>query len=99
MIDRSTIDNLALLARLGISDDEKDALLTDVTNILAYVDRIQDVQMSPLADRSYPQKNVYREDESIVYTPGQFTERLLALAPSREGDFVRVQKILNRKSA
>ncbi|TSC62512.1 MAG: hypothetical protein Greene041614_407 [Parcubacteria group bacterium Greene0416_14] len=94
MISSEDIEKLAALSRIEVSDEEKGKLGSDIESILGYVSEIQDVVTGGItqAEKS-PVHNVMREDES-PHESGIYTEILLAEAPAREGNFVRVKKIL-----
>jgi aspartyl-tRNA(Asn)/glutamyl-tRNA(Gln) amidotransferase subunit C len=93
MITREEIDNLCTLSRIGATDAEKDALLKDLENILGYVQEVADVVVPEGTLPAYMVSNVMRDD-SNAYPPKTFTNALLNQAPAREGDFVKVQKVL-----
>jgi len=93
MITREEIDNLCALSRIGATDTEKDALLTDLENILGYVQQVADVDVPEGTLPAYMVSNVMRQDTD-AYPPKAFTDALLDQAPAREGDFVKVQKVL-----
>ena len=88
------IENLAKLARMELSEAEKASLASDMKNILAFVDQIKEADISMEAEgRLGPVYNVFRSDENPHET-GIHTEALVSAAPDREGDFVKVKKIL-----
>ena len=88
------IENLAKLARMELSEAEKASLASDMKNILAFVDQIKEADIDMDAEgRLGPVYNVFRSDENPHET-GIHTEALVSAAPDREGDFVKVKKIL-----
>jgi aspartyl-tRNA(Asn)/glutamyl-tRNA(Gln) amidotransferase subunit C len=91
-ISREDIDKLAVLARIQISDSEKESMRGDIESILAYVGQVQNVQLEVGKDIP-PLRNVMRDDV-VTHTSGEFTEDLLNLAPAREGQYLKVKKIL-----
>ncbi|MDO8564516.1 MAG: Asp-tRNA(Asn)/Glu-tRNA(Gln) amidotransferase subunit GatC [bacterium] len=92
MVTETDIEKLALLARVALSEQEKEKLRTDVEAILEYVSDIRKV--SGGEERAVPSLvNVMRED-GTPHEGGVHTETLLSLAPKREGQYVRVKKIL-----
>lgn len=93
MITREEIDNLCALSRIGATDAEKDALQKDLENILGYVGQVADVEIPAHIESMDMVKNVMRPDMD-PYPAHAFTEALLDEAPHREGDFVKVQKVL-----
>jgi aspartyl-tRNA(Asn)/glutamyl-tRNA(Gln) amidotransferase subunit C len=94
MVNQKEIEKLANLARIGITDEEKTKLSKNIESILAYVSEIKDVSS---ADKEVYESeklvNVMRED-SDPHESGLYSERLLKEAPYREGDYIRVKKIL-----
>ncbi len=95
MISLKEIEKLATLARIQLSDEEKKKLQKDVGAILLYVSQIN--LFSPTdknaATGKYLLVNVMRED-TTPHTSGIFTETLLSAAPVREGQYIKVKKIL-----
>jgi len=92
MISTEDITHLAQLARIEISGAEKENLTTEIDSILGYVSVIKDT--SGESERVIPPlRNVMREDV-VEHTPRQYTEAILKNAPAREGDYLKVKKIL-----
>jgi aspartyl-tRNA(Asn)/glutamyl-tRNA(Gln) amidotransferase subunit C len=93
MISKKDIENLANLARIRLSEEEKESLAKDVDSILVYVDQIKSSPIGDFKPSAGVVKNVMREDV-VMNTSAEDRERLLDEAPKREGDFVAVKKIL-----
>jgi len=87
------IENLAKLCRIELSDEEKKELMKEMDLILGFVDQIQEVETEDLKVEEGDLRNIMREDEN-PYIGGEFSEDLLAEAPNREGDYIKVKKIL-----
>ena len=96
MISKKDIENLANLARIRLSDEEKESLAKDVDSILSYVDQIKLAPIGDFKPQAGEIKNVMREDV-VVKTSTEDRESILAEAPKREGDFVAVKKILTQE--
>jgi aspartyl-tRNA(Asn)/glutamyl-tRNA(Gln) amidotransferase subunit C len=92
MISKDDVKKLANLARIKLADGEEEKLVEDMGNILGYVEQIQKVSGS-LPQEKLDVRNVLREDANPHET-GIHTEALLAEAPQREGEYVKVKKIL-----
>ncbi len=96
-MNREDIVRLATLARIELTDEEIDAFLHDITSILSYVGEIKeitgDAPEEKVAGAVY---NVFRKDDT-PHEPGLYTDDLLALAPERDGAYVKVKKILEEK--
>ena len=99
MLDQKDIDNLANLARIALSEEEKDKLQKDMESILGYVSELQKASTpaNSEAERQKPEgyylKNVMREDEE-PFESGLNTETILSQAPRRKDNFFVTKKIL-----
>lgn len=94
MFERAQVEKVARLARLELSDGEKDRLSADLAAILGYVEQLKEVNtegVEPLA-HCLPMQNVFRED---VVAPSLPVDEALANAPKRAGDFYSVPPILD----
>ena len=94
MINTTELEHLAKLARIKLTDSDKESLLQEFDSILGYVDQLKKVDVSMDAEgRVGAVKNVTRED---VVTPISSLDRegLLNEAPDREGDFIAVKKMI-----
>lgn len=94
-MNKDDILHLGTLARIKITDQEVDQLSDEFAAILEYVSSISDVVTDEVLEKKVGVvHNVFRADE-VTNEPGAFTEALLAAAPERDGQYVRVKKILN----
>jgi len=88
------IKDLAVLARLELSDEDIAGYQKDFQGILDYISTINSVEVDSFDEQVRGDTvNMMREDNES-YASGQFTEVLLNAAPKREGDYIRVDKIL-----
>ena len=95
---REDVEHLAKLSRIAIKGEEADSLAKDITSILEYVSEIEEITGNQEIEKKVGALfNVLREDED-PHEPGKYTEDLLNLAPDRDGQYVRVKKILENKS-
>jgi len=102
-MDKKDIEHLAKLSRIEIPEEEKESLSKDLENILGHVGQIQSASASLGRDGEVTGektkktagklRNVMREDKN-PHEPGIYTEKILKEAPEREGDYVKVKKIL-----
>ncbi len=92
-ISRAEVEHVARLARLSLTDEEKTRMGEELSIILGYIDQLRDLDTSSVEPTSHaiPMVNVMREDE---VRPSYPVEAMLGNAPEREGDFVRVPKII-----
>ena len=103
-MDIKDIEKLADLAKIELTDTEKQGLLKDLDSILGYVKQIESVEVEDLK-LEYPNRNIWREDlprqrrgedESIPAMDGASFSRDLIIGqfPDSQDGFVKVKKIL-----
>ena len=94
-MNKEKVSDLAKLARIEIEDKEVESLSYEFDAILGYVGEIKNTKVLPLVSNSQGKtlKNVMREDAD-PHQSGLYTEKVLEQAPAREGDYIKVKKIL-----
>ena len=88
------VRHIALLARVGMTDDEIEVMREQLSGILEHFRVLQQADtegVEPTA-HSVDARSVLREDEPWDSVP---MEDALANAPRRDGDFVRVRAVLD----
>ena len=92
-ITMKEVDHVARLARLTLSDAEKERMRRELDGILSYIDKLRapDTAGVPPTSHAVPMTNVMREDEPRPSLP---REDMLANAPDPAGEFFRVPKII-----
>lgn len=93
IIEIKDVEHLAELARMKITDGEKEGLKNDLEEILSFVSQIKNVVIEIPTPEAGTTRNVFRDDRA-PHEAGVFTDDLLAAAPAREGDRIAVKKIL-----
>lgn len=95
MISADDVRKLARLSRLALTDAEVEKMRDDMGSILSYIDALQNVDLPATPEGSVylDIENVAREDGEPHET-GAYTEELLAQAPKRDGNYLKVRKIL-----
>lgn len=86
------IKKLGLLARIEVSDEEASVLAKDMDNILGFLKQIESVDVEDVSP-VHRFVNVVREDTD-PYQAGQFSDKILAVAPETQDGFIKVKKIL-----
>ena len=87
------VRHIALLARVAMTDEELERMRDEMSNILDHFDVLQQVDtegVEPTA-HSADVKSVMRDDE---VRPSASKDDVLANAPRREDDFLRVRAVL-----
>lgn len=93
-ISRETILHLAQLSRLQLTDAEVTTLSTDITNILGYVEQLDELETEGV-EPTYQvtgRRNAGRDD--VVQQEDGVRDMLLALAPDVRDHQVKVPKVL-----
>jgi aspartyl-tRNA(Asn)/glutamyl-tRNA(Gln) amidotransferase subunit C len=92
-LDRKAVDHVARLARLDLSDEERDKMQAELTDILEHAERIQALDLDDVAPTAHavPITNAMRPDE---VTPSLSQEDALANAPAVEDGRFRVPRII-----
>jgi aspartyl-tRNA(Asn)/glutamyl-tRNA(Gln) amidotransferase subunit C len=95
MITTADIEKLASLARIKISEEGKESMTKDIESILEYVGQVKNIKQDSVSEsKNVPLvHNVMREDV-VTNVSGAHTEDLLSAAPHREGNYLKVKKIL-----
>ncbi len=93
-MQKEDIERLATLARIELKDEESVAFAKDITSILGCVSEINEITGNDEALKVVgPVYNVMRDD-GVPHAAGLYTEDLLKAAPDRQGNYVKVKKIL-----
>ena len=89
-ISDETIEYVGILAKLELSEEEKEAAKKDM---LDYIDTLNELDTAGIEPMShvFPVQNVFRED---VVTNGDNKEATLANAPLRKEDSFEVPKTI-----
>lgn len=92
-LDAETLKKIAHLSRLEIDEKDTDKMLRDMSNMLTFVEKLNEVNtdgVEPLTTMSH-EVNALREDiakQKITH------EEVLKNAPKKDADFFRVPKVL-----
>ncbi|MEG6616136.1 Asp-tRNA(Asn)/Glu-tRNA(Gln) amidotransferase subunit GatC [Peptococcaceae bacterium 1198_IL3148] len=93
MISKKDVEHVALLARLELSEEQKDIYTKQLNDILEHASALQelDTENVPPTAHVLPIENVFREDKVGDHLPN---DKATAIAPDSEGNFIKVPKIL-----
>ena len=95
-MNKEEVKQLAVLARIELTDSEIDSFAREMSSVLDYVSQIQDIvgkegeSLKSVGDRY----NVFRDD-IVTNKPDEYTDMLLQGMPKTEGRYMVVKKILN----
>ena len=92
-VTRDIIEHVANLARLNLTEEEKDKMTSEMENIISYVDKLNELDTSNVKPMEHviPIKNVFREDK---VDKSYDIDRILANAPSQEDGCFKVPKVV-----
>ena len=92
-ISRADVEQVALLARLSLSDEEKETLTVQLGQILEHAGKIAELDTGKVEPTSHaiPTVNVLRAD---VVGPELSVDEALSNAPDREDNAFGVPKIV-----
>ena len=87
------IDHVALLARLKLSDEEKELFSRQVGGIIKYIDKLNELDTAKVEPTAHvlPVMNVFRDD---TLKPSLPLDEVLRNSPARDDTFYRVPKII-----
>lgn len=93
MISRDTVEHVARLARLGLTDEELDRMQVQLSHILETIEQLREVDTSSVGPTAsvIALENVMRDD--VARRP-MSREAALANAPRREAHHLRVPTVL-----
>jgi len=92
-ISKQEVEHVAKLARLDLSEQEKEKLTQQLSNILTYVEKLGELDTKGVEPTSHVLdiKNVMRDDVAV---PGLAQDRALANAPEKAAGHYKVPLII-----
>ena len=99
MVSKDEVRHIAQLARLGISKEEEEKFSRDLSEILDYMKKLQEVDINNILPTSHSlsSENVFREDE-IRVSSSKVVDSLINLSPRKKGRYFRVKHIFKKPS-
>ena len=92
-VDTATVRHIARLARIAVSDAEVEALAPELSNILGWIEQLQEVDVAGVEPMTAVIPNTLRLRDDVV-TEGDIRDRILANAPVAEHGFFAVPKVI-----
>jgi len=95
IIDKDTVEKVANLARLELTEDEKDGMIKDMSKILDFMAKLNEMDTAGVEPLIYMTSdvNVLRED---VVKQQITTEEGLKNAPKHTDDYFLVAKVIDK---
>jgi len=93
MINRETVEKIAKLARLQLSESDLEKYTGQLNNILGYVEKLEELNTDAIQATTHAMEvaNPLREDE---VKPSTVIDAVLEISPDHEAHFFRVPKVL-----
>jgi len=94
-ISEETVNHIAHLARLEFEGEKKDAIREDLDRIVAFIDKLKEVETDNVEPLIYMTNEVnrLREDEpKVTLTQAE----VLKNAPKKDSDYFRIPKVLDK---
>lgn len=94
-IQKKEVEAVGLLARIELSEDEKELFGQQLSSILSYIEQLKELDTSQVEPTTHVLSlhNVFREDKVL---PSLSPEQALANAPEVKDGFYRVPKIIEK---
>ena len=94
-LSKEEVEHIANLARLDLSEEEKIKYQKELSDILSYIDKLQEVDTSDVDGVAQVGDifNIYREDEAQDWDATE-KQAALGLAPEFKNDQYKVKKVL-----
>lgn len=98
MISKKEIERVAKLARLGLSDKEKEKYSKELSDILDYMEKLNEVDTKSVESTSQVTglTNVLRKDENHHEANVEKIKKMIGQASEREGNFIKTKPILEK---
>ncbi|MES9958322.1 MAG: Asp-tRNA(Asn)/Glu-tRNA(Gln) amidotransferase subunit GatC [Sedimenticola sp.] len=92
-LQRSDVEKIAHLARLGVSENELDSVASDLSNILDLVEQMNAVDTAGVVPMAHPLHMVQRLREDAVTEVDQ-RDHFQSVAPQTEDGLYLVPKVI-----
>ncbi len=97
-LSREEVLHIALLARVGVTDEDVDKLSEQLSDILEHFETLKqvDTENVPPTAQSIAQQNVTSDD---IIEPSMTTGEVLANAPDQEAEHLKIKAVLEDHGA
>ena len=97
-IDLQTVKKIASLSRIAVTEDEAQAMVPELNNILGWVEQLGEVDVTGVEPMTAVIPNHLRLRDDVVnadpLTGGGVRDKVLANAPQAEHGFFAVPKVI-----
>lgn len=94
-IDKETVEKIAHLGRLTLTEEEKEKSIVELSEILSFMEKLNEVDVTNVAPLIHlnDEVNVLRED---VEKQELTREEALKNAPLKNEEYFKVSKVINK---
>jgi aspartyl-tRNA(Asn)/glutamyl-tRNA(Gln) amidotransferase subunit C len=92
-VDIDTVKRVAHLARIKVSDDEAAQMTGELNNILAFVEQLDEVDVSGVEPMTSVVHQEMKKREDVV-SDGGYAAKVVGNAPASEDNFFMVPKVV-----
>ena len=92
-IDLETVKKIASLSRISVTEEEAQAMVPELNNILGWVEQLGEVDVTGVEPMTAVIPNHLRLRDDVV-TDGNIRDKVLANAPQAEHGFFAVPKVI-----
>ncbi len=92
-VDTQTVRHIAKLARISVGDSEVEALAPELSNILGWIEQLQEVNVAGVEPMTAVIPNQLRLRDDVV-SDGDMRDAVLRNAPAAEHGFFAVPKVI-----
>ncbi len=92
-MDKKTVTTISYLSRLKINDEKEEKIINDLSNIIKFVDQLNDVDTSEIDPLTNPLEKTAKTRKDIV-TAKNLKKELLDVAPSANEDYFLVPRVV-----
>jgi aspartyl-tRNA(Asn)/glutamyl-tRNA(Gln) amidotransferase subunit C len=97
-VDSATVRKIASLARIAVTEDQVQAMVPELNNILGWIEQLGEVDTSAVQPMTAVIANTLRLREDLVnadpLSGGNVRDKVLANAPAAEHGFFGVPKVI-----
>lgn len=99
LLTKEEIEHIAKLARLGLSKEEKIKYSKELSGILDYMKKLNEVNVKniELTVQITGLENIFRKDENPHETDVEKIKKMIGQAPERKGNFVKTKPIMTNE--
>ncbi len=92
-VDHATVRKIASLARIAVTEEQVEAMVPELNNILGWIEQLGEVDTSDVQPMTAVIANHLRLRDDAV-TDGNVRDKVLANAPAAEHGFFGVPKVI-----